>query len=316
MSRGCHSSHRGQFSTYKRDAAMKNRKMLLPALLSIALVFNLILPASVMGASTTVPLPDDHSIIHSMVDGLSAALAMVLNTPRGYVTPMVAAGGAHTVELKDDDTVVAVGAEPELPTWNLGVIQYTLNISSTDLGWVTEPGVGTFTYDEGTVVDLVAEPYGYNLFFKWTGAVGTIADVEDATTTITMHGDYAITATFAFGDPVCFISTAAYGTSMAEEIQILRDFRDEYLLTSPLGQALVDLYYRGSPPMAEFITEHPSLKPIVRAGLLPAVVMSAVAINTTPAEKTAIVGLLVLVSVALAVWATKRRGRGPEYACG
>ena len=112
---------------------------------------------------------------------------------------------------------------------------------------------------------------------------------------------------------ICFIATAAYGTPMAEEIQILREFRDEYLLTNPLGQALVGVYYRVSPPIAEFITEHPSLKPIVRAGLLPAVAMSAVAVNTTPIEKKAIVGLLALVSVALAVWAMRRRGRGPEY---
>ncbi len=98
---------------------------------------------------------------------------------------------------------------------------------------------------------------------------------------------------------ICFIATAAYGTPMAEEIEILREFRDEYLLTSALGQALVDLYYRVSPPIAEFITEHPSLKPIVRVGLLPAVAMSAVAVNTTPAEKMAIVGLLALGPVVI-----------------
>jgi len=46
---------------------------------------------------------------------------------------------------------------------------------------------------------------------------------------------------------------------------------------------------------------------------VPAVAMSTIAVNTTPAEKTGIVGLLVLVSVALVVWATRRRGRGPEY---
>jgi len=111
----------------------------------------------------------------------------------------------------------------------------------------------------------------------------------------------------------CFIATAAYGTPMADEIQTLRDFTDEYLLTNPLGQALVDIYYKLSPPIAEFITEHPFLKPIVRAGLVPAVVMSTVVVNTTPAEKAAIVGLLALVSAALAIWAMKRRGRGPEY---
>jgi hypothetical protein len=111
----------------------------------------------------------------------------------------------------------------------------------------------------------------------------------------------------------CFIATAAYGTPMAEEIQILREFRDEYLLTNTLGQALVDFYYRNSPPIAEFITEHPSLRPIVRTGLVPAVAMSTVVVNTTLAEKAVIVGLLVLISVALAVWAKRRRGRGPEY---
>jgi hypothetical protein len=113
---------------------------------------------------------------------------------------------------------------------------------------------------------------------------------------------------------VCFIATAAYGTPMAKQIQILREFRDEYLLTNPLGQALVNLYYRVSPPIAEFITEHPSLKPMVRAGLVPAVAMSYVAVNTTPAEKMAILGLLVLVSMALAVWTKRRRGKSKKCA--
>jgi hypothetical protein len=34
--------------------------------------------------------------------------------------------------------------------------------------------------------------------------------------------------------------------------------------------------------MAEFITEHPGLKPVVRAGLLPVVVISAVIVNGDP----------------------------------
>ncbi|TET75805.1 MAG: DUF11 domain-containing protein [Dehalococcoidia bacterium] len=124
---------------------------------------------------------------------------------------------------------------------------------------------------------------------------------------------WSFTTEVAGGGVGCFIATAAYGTPMAEEIQILREFRDEYLLTNPVGQALVDLYYRVSPPIAEFITEHPNLKPIVRAGLVPALAMSTIAVNTTPTEKAIIIGLVVLVSVAVAVWATRRRGRGPEY---
>ena len=76
-------------------------------------------------------------------------------------------------------------------------LQYDLTIASTAGGSVTTPGEGTFTYDEGEVVNLVAEAEeGYH-FVNWTGDVGTIADANDATTTITIYGDYSITANFA-----------------------------------------------------------------------------------------------------------------------
>jgi hypothetical protein len=216
------------------------------------------------------------------------------------------------VGLKSDGTVVAAGWEAELAKWNLGVIEYALTTSSTAGGSVTTPEEGVFTYNAGVMVRVVAKPEKGYRFVNWTGDVDTIANVNAAITVITMHGDYSIMANFE-AVSWCFIATAAYGTPIVEEIEILRGFRDEYLLTSPLGQAFVDFYYRVSPPMAEFINEHPSLKPIVRAGLVPVVTMSTVAVNTTPAEKVAIAGLLALVSVALAVWATRRRDRGPEY---
>jgi outer membrane protein assembly factor BamB len=189
--------------------------------------------------------------------------------------------------------------------------QFDLTISRTAGGSVITPGEGIFTYDRGTRVNLVAEAEGGYRFVNWSGDVDTIADVSAASTIVTMEANYEITAKFQ-KTTGCFIATAAYGTPMAEEIEILRGFRDEYLLTNPLGQALVDLYYRASPPMAEFITEHPSLKPIVRAGLVPAVAMSTIAVNTSPAEKTIIVGFFVLVSVAVIVWAKKRRSTGLE----
>jgi hypothetical protein len=186
--------------------------------------------------------------------------------------------------------------------------QYSLAIASSGCGFVNTPGEGIFDYDKGTVVELMANIVGDNAFVEWTGDVSTIADVKDATTTITMHGNYAITATF-FCVTSCYIATAAYGTPMAKEIEILREFRDKYLMTNPVGKGLVEFYYRVSPPIAEFITEHPTLKPIVRAGLVPAVAVSTIAVNTTSAAEAAIIGLLVLTSAALVVWATRRRGR-------
>jgi len=85
-------------------------------------------------------------------------------------------------------------------TANFGVIppvQYNLTISSTVGGWVTTPGQGTFTYNASTVVNLVASTLGCYQFVNWTGNVGTIANVNSASTTITMNGDYSIIANFA-----------------------------------------------------------------------------------------------------------------------
>lgn len=107
----------------------------------------------------------------------------------------------------------------------------------------------------------------------------------------------------------CFIATAAYGTPMAEEIDILRDFRDQYLLTNPVGETLVELYYKTSPPIADFIDDHPALKPVVRAALVPAIAMSTVAVNTTLVEKIAIVSSVGLVSALLVFWFRRRTGK-------
>jgi len=263
----------------------------------------------------------------------------------------VAAGGEHTVGLKADGTVVAVGSNAygkcNVGNWT-GISQvaagslYTVGLKSNgtvmavgdnddgqcDVGnWTGISQVAAGTYHtvglkaDGTVVAVGCagefDDFGQCDVGNWTditqvaaGGYHTVGLKLDGT--VVAAGGYESCSLPSFPTP-CFIATAAYGTPMAGEIEILRQFRDEYLLTNPLGQALVGLYYRFSPPIAEFITEHPSLKPIVRVGLLPAVAMSATVVNTTLAEKAAVIGLLVLVSVALAVWAIRRRGRDPEY---
>jgi len=71
-----------------------------------------------------------------------------------------------------------------------------LTVTSSAGGNVTEPGEGTFTYVEGTVVDLLAVPDLGFVFANWTGDVGTVANVNAADTTITMDENHAIQANF------------------------------------------------------------------------------------------------------------------------
>jgi hypothetical protein len=74
--------------------------------------------------------------------------------------------------------------------------KYILMIIPTEDGEVSEPGEGNFYYEDGTVVNLVAEADEGCYFVNWGGNVTTIADTEAATTTVTMDGSYYIYAIF------------------------------------------------------------------------------------------------------------------------
>lgn len=72
----------------------------------------------------------------------------------------------------------------------------------------------------------------------------------------------------------CFIATAAFGTALAAEIDVLRNFRDEVLMTSPLGRNLVSFYYQVSPPLADVIADSPMLRQLTRWGLQPVITVA------------------------------------------
>jgi len=102
-------------------------------------------------------------------------------------------------------------------------------------------------------------------------------DPRDATPDIGAYDTATIATagtTSIGGSSKCFIATAAFGTPMDNEVRYLRAFRDQYLLTSAAGRKFVELYYAASPPIADYIRGHDTLRAIVRAGLQPLVALS------------------------------------------
>jgi hypothetical protein len=75
-------------------------------------------------------------------------------------------------------------------------VRYSLSMLSAPGGSVTSPGKGTYVYDKGTEVNLVAKPAVGYVFARWSGNVGTITDVSAPSTNITMNGNYYICANF------------------------------------------------------------------------------------------------------------------------
>ena len=67
----------------------------------------------------------------------------------------------------------------------------------------------------------------------------------------------------------CFIATALHGSSLGKDVAALRNFRDGFLLRNGLGRKLVATYYRYSPPLANLIAGHETLRAASRIVLAP-----------------------------------------------
>lgn len=67
----------------------------------------------------------------------------------------------------------------------------------------------------------------------------------------------------------CFIATAAYGSDMAQEVVLLRNWRDSFLLKKRVGKNFVSFYYNVSPHISEMVSKSELLKRLVRLGLTP-----------------------------------------------
>jgi hypothetical protein len=67
----------------------------------------------------------------------------------------------------------------------------------------------------------------------------------------------------------CFIATAAFRSTDAEPVMLLRQFRDEILLHSDSGRSFVHWYYHWSPRAAEWLMLHPVFRFPVLLALVP-----------------------------------------------
>lgn len=174
-------------------------------------------------ASTTVTMNDDYSITANFEPLPSVEYSLTINSTEGgeVTTPgegtftcdagkvvnLLAVTDEHyeftcwTGDVDEIDDVYA--ADTFITIWDdysittvFELVDYTLTIDSTEGGWVTIPGEGEFAYLAGTVVDLLAVADEHYQFVEWTGDVDYVDDIYAAQMTITVWGDYSISAEF------------------------------------------------------------------------------------------------------------------------
>jgi hypothetical protein len=100
----------------------------------------------------------------------------------------------------------------------------------------------------------------------------------------------------------CFIATAAHGSNMSRDVELLRDFRDQRLQSSAVGRGLVQLYYRLSPPLAQALERHQEWKPFVRAALTPITALARWILQAGWWSTLAILGAIATAVLLIGVW--------------
>ncbi|MQY57130.1 hypothetical protein GH140_02925 [bacterium] len=182
-------------------------------------------------------------------------------------------------------------------------------------GGTIDPAPGIYNYYVNSEETVTASANSGYTFSGWSGdASGTTSPLD-----VTLDSNKSITANFQArptGDDgngsspseggLCFIATAAYGSPSHFYVKVLRDFRDEYLVSSKLGRRFVKLYYEYSPRIAGFIEKHSVLKVIVRVHLLPLVALSYMILHLG-AVPTAVMLILMFAIPVFSVRMHRRR---------
>ncbi len=115
---------------------------------------------------------------------------------------------------------------------------------------------------ELTVRDLLPDT-------EYTVAVRAFDDCHNTSTITTTS---FVTAARKIGEvDACFIATAAYGSLLANDVEMLRRFRDTLLKRSVLGELAVETYYTFGPPVAGVVGESDLLRATARDILGPIV---------------------------------------------
>jgi len=96
----------------------------------------------------------------------------------------------------------------------------------------------------------------------------------------------------------CLIATATYGSEMSQQVQQLRELRDNQLLQTESGTAFMetfnDIYYSFSPMIADYERENPYFKEAVKLAITPMISSLSLMENAETKSEVLSIGISVI----------------------
>jgi hypothetical protein len=207
----------------------------------------------------------------------SAGLQDIYLTKFRLVGFVVEPASVTTIGVGDTATfTVRLLSEPSADV-TLSVSSSNLSIGTVDTSSLTFSFKNWPVDQTVTVTSLVSSSQTYSIILGESSSSDVDYDgLNPMDVTVTNGGNDS------GGDGDCFIATAAYGSPLVSQLKILSKFRDNFLLTNRIGKRFVRFYYNYSPPMADFIEKHDSLRMMVRLCLIPVVGASWLVLKIGP----------------------------------
>ncbi|MBL4580903.1 MAG: DUF11 domain-containing protein [Gammaproteobacteria bacterium] len=182
-------------------------------------------------------------------------LAMVLPSPAVIEADLSVAIDAVRSNATVDYSVTVTNAGPDsaenVTLTNIQLASFDYDNYSSDKGSCTPFDSTALECDFGTLIQDEAATLTVSGTLTDPDATENLINVE--VTSSTADPDLNNNTAVWPGSDGCFIATAAYGSYQHDYLYVLRDLRDDVLLSSLSGQWFVEQYYQHSPPFAHWL---------------------------------------------------------------
>ncbi len=229
-------------------------------------------------------------------------------THTAAVTLTITPGGATPTASPTASPSAPPTASPTAspsPTPSPGAFDFTLTLSPSS-SEIFQGEVATFVVQaslvSGTAQPLTLTVSGLPSDATYTFNPPTVTPTGTSTLTVTAGsstGSFTfvitasgggltktVTGSLKISTKKCIIATATYGSELSSEVMFLRKFRNNLILKTYSGKQFYKVfdafYYSFSPQVAQFILEHPQIKPLMKALLYPLMASLHVSALTQP----------------------------------